>query len=409
MEQHWWRSFDDQALNRLIDTALANNKTLQIAAARVSDAQASRDSAVAALRPDVTGNAGLERANLGYASSNKPLSLKTANVQASWEIDLFGKNQARVRQATALLQSQDASRQAVMVSLLSEVARSYFDLRNIQAQIRITRQSLDTQQRTLDLVKAQMQGALSSELDISRAAAQVATTSAQLPQLEGSYEVALDRLAVLLGATPGTVDQWLQPAQDMTPLKTKVLVAAPAKVMASRPDIRAAERRFAASISGTDAAKREIYPTVSLSALFGVEDSSYFYAKPWTTAGSLVMPILDFGRIQADIDSANAQQKEAFLNYQETVLEADADMEDALTMYLHDNGRQQRLAEAADQNHRAVTLANQQYKAGYTGLLDLLVAQQDELNAKSTLATTEADLRKDLVLIYAAAGGGWDL
>lgn len=409
IEQSWWKSFNDPALDRLIGRALSNNKSLQIAAARVAEAEAGLSSSQANLLPNISGSGGVSRGNQGYATSNRSVTVKEGYVQASWELDLFGKNQARVRQAGALAQSEEASRQAVMVSLLSDVARTYFDVRNDQEQIRITKANLETQQKTLDLIRAQHEGALSSQLDISRSTAQVATTQAQLPALQAAFETASNRLNLLLGETPGTVDAELAQGQGLPALKDKVLVAAPAKVLANRPDVRAAERQFAASISGREAATKEFFPTVSLSGLFGVQDSSYFYSRPWSGAAGLTTPIFDFGRIEADIDAADARQKEAFLTYQETVLEAVTDMEDALSLYLHDNTRQRDLTVAADQNKKAVELATQQYRAGYSALLDLLVAQQSELDAESSLANSEAQLRKDLVHIYAAAGGGWSL
>ena len=409
IEQAWWKSFNDPALDRLIGRALENNKTLQIAAARVAEAEAGLSGSQANLLPNISGSGGVSRGNQGYATTNQSVSIKEGYVQASWELDLFGKNQARVRQAGALAQSAEAQRQAVMVSLLADVARTYFDLRNDQEQIRITRANLQTQQKTLDLIQAQRAGALSSQLDVSRSTAQVATTSAQLPALQAAYETALDRLNLLLGETPGTLDAELAPAQGLPALKQTVLVAAPAKVLANRPDVRAAEREFAASLSAKEAATKEFFPTISLSGLFGIQDSSYFYSRPWSGAAGLTTPIFDFGRIEADIDTADARQKQAFLTYQETVLEAVTDMEDALSFYLHDNARQHDLALAADQNRKSVDLATQQYRAGYSGLLDLLVAQQSELDAESSLANSEAQLRKDLVHIYAAAGGGWSI
>ena len=390
IEQAWWKSFNDPALDRLIGRALENNKTLQIAAARVAEAEAGLSGSKAELLPNISGNGDITRGNQGYATSNKSVTLKEGYVQASWEVDLFGKNQARVRQAGALAQSAEAQRQAVMVSLLADVARTYFDLRNDQEQIRITRANLQTQQKTLDLINAQRVGALSSQLDVSRSTAQVATTSAQLPALEAAYETALDRLNLLLGETPGTLDAELAPAHGLPALQQKVLVAAPAKVLANRPDVRAAERQFAASISAKEAATKEFFPTISLAGLFGIQDSSAFYSRPWSGAAGLTMPIFDFGRIEADIDTADARQKQAFLGYQEAVLEAATDMEDALSFYLHDNARQHDLALAADQNKKSVDLATQQYRAGYSGLLDLLVAQQNELAAESSLADSEA-------------------
>ena len=409
IEQAWWKSFNDPALDRLIGRALENNKTLQIAAARVAEAEAGLSGSQANLLPNISGSGGVSRGNQGYATTNQSVSVKEGYVQASWELDLFGKNQARVRQAGALAQSAEAQRQAVMVSLLSDVARTYFDFRNDQEQIRITQANLVTQRKTLDLINAQRAGALSSQLDVSRSTAQVATTSSQLPALQAAYETALNRLNLLLGETPGTLDAELTPTRGLPALQPTVLVAAPAKVLANRPDVRAAERQFAASLSAHEAATKEFFPTISLAGLFGVQDSSYFYSRPWSGAASLTTPIFDFGRIEADIDAADARQKQAFLGYQETVLEAVTDMEDALSFYLHDNARQHDLALAADQNKKSVDLATQQYRAGYSGLLDLLVAQQSELDAESSLATSEAQLRKDLVHIYAAAGGGWSL
>lgn len=172
---------------------------------------------------------------------------------------------------------------------------------------------------------------------------------------------------------------------------------------------RAAERDFAASRAGTEAARKEIFPGVSLTALLGIQHSSAFDATPWGAGASLAMPLIDFGRIEADIDAADARQQEAFRTYQQSVLEGLADMEDALALYAHEWSRQHALAAAAQGNRKAVELADRQYKAGYTGLLDLLVAERDELAAESSLASSDAQLRQDLVRIDAAAGGGWAL
>jgi multidrug efflux system outer membrane protein len=407
IEQRWWRSFGDPVLDQLIDGVLANNKTLRIAEARVAEARAGRRATEAALLPDISAAGGISRGNQGVVTGDKPISVREIDLEASWELDLFGKNQAHAAEAAAILQSEDARRQAAMVSLLAEAARTYFDLRNFQQQVAITSKNLATQQRTLELIEAQREGALTSDLDVQRAAAQVATTSAQLPALRSAYEVALNRLNVLLGQSPGTEDVWLAPARPLEKLDATILVAAPAKVLANRPDVRAAERSFAASISAHDAATRELYPTISLVGLFGFQDSSLFSATPWTLGASLAQPLLDFGRIRARIDVSDARQKQAFFSYQETVLEALEDMENALSQYLHETGRQRDLALAAEQDRKAVELADLQYTTGYSGLLDLLVAQRDELAAESSLAASNAQLRKNLVRIYTAAGGGW--
>ncbi len=409
VEQLWWRSFGDATLNRLIDGALANNKSLRIAEARVAEVRAGRRGTAAALWPEISARGGASRGNQGLASSDKRVDLTEANLQASWELDLFGKNQARLAEATAIVESEDARRQAAMVALLAEVARNYFDLRNIEEQIAITTRNLITQQRTLDLTKAQLQGAVSSDLDVQRAAAQVSTTSAQLPALRAAYEVTLNHLNLLLGRAPGAREDWLEPGVHLPEISSRVLIAAPAAVLANRPDVRAAERQFSASISASDAAAREIYPTISLTALFGLQESTPFSATPWGIGVGLIQPVLNFGRIQSSIDAANARQTQAFLAYQETVLGALEDMENALSLYLHETSRRRDLVAAAEQNQRAVYLADQRYKAGDSGLLDLLVAQRNGLDAESSLASSNAQLRKYLVRVFTAAGGGWKL
>ena len=408
VEQRWWQSFGDPTLDRLIAGALADNKSLAIAEARVAEARAGRRGATAELLPQISVAGAVDRGNQGVATQNRPITIKEGDLEASWEVDLFGKNQARAAAAAAILQSEEARRQAAMVALLAEVARNYFDLRNDQEQIEITRKNLATQQRTLDLIKAQQSGALSSGLDVGRAAAQVATTSAQLPSLRAATAADLNRLSVLLGTPPGTQDGWIAPRVALKPLDTKILVAAPARVLATRPDVRAAERTFAASRSALDAATKELYPTVSLVGLFGVQDSSLFSgATPWTIGASLAQPLLNFGRIQSHIDAADARRQQAFLAYQQTVLEALEDMETAIARYLNEISRQRDLALAAEHDRRSVDLANQQYTSGYSGLLDLLVAERDALAAESSLAASDAQLRQDLVHIYTAAGGGW--
>ncbi len=172
--------------------------------------------------------------------------------------------------------------------------------------------------------------------------------------------------------------------------------------------MRAAERRFAATISAKKAATAELFPNISLTALFGLQGASGVSgATPWGIGAGLVQPILNFGRIESQIDAADARQKQGFLNYQETVLEALENMENALSSYLQETTRNTSLAGAVTQDRRAADLARQQYTNGFTSLLDVLVADRDLLEAEANQASSDANLRKNLVAIYTAAGGGW--
>ncbi len=407
VEHHWWRHFNDPVLDQLIEQAVANNKTLAMAKARVEQARATVGFARANQLPQFDLIAKPKRGYEGLTEDDKPRNTLDANIQATWEIDIFGRNLPRKAQAQTILQSQEASRQAVLVGLLAEVGRNYFDLRNYEQQIAITKKNLENQRKTLDLIKAQLKGALVSDFDVQRAGAQVSTTESQLPLLQGAYEATLNRINVLLGSAPGSKDDLIKPQTSQGDLDQHILVAAPATVLANRPDVEAAERSFAASISNKEAAQRQFFPKISLLSFFGVHESNLISSNPWSAGITLVQPILDFGRIRSDINLAKAQEREAFLNYQQTVLEALEDMENALSAYKNEMLRNASLKTSVEQNRKAADLAEQQFQSGYTALLDVLVAQRSVLDAESNFADSQAKIRKNLIGIYAASGGGW--
>jgi multidrug efflux system outer membrane protein len=407
VDQKWWEHFNDPILNALIAEALSNNKTLQIAKARVEEARAGHTQAQSVLLPHITGDGSAFRGNQGFGSQNQAISVAQADVAASWELDLFGHNQALTAQAGAILQSTEASQQAIRVGLLAEVARTYFNMRNFEQQVAIARANLGTEKKTLELIQAQKEGALASDFDVQRAGAQVSATEALIPALQTSYETALNRLNILLGYPPGSKDAALQNSQPLSPLDPRFVIAAPAKVLESRPDIRVAERQFAASISASDATRAQLFPDISLTALFGVQSATPFSSTPWSLGANLVQPIFNFGQIESQIDAADARQKQAFLNYQQTVLQALEDMENSLSGYIHETARHASLTTGVAQNRKAADLAEQQYTNGYIGLLDVLVAQRNLLDAEASQAASDTALRNDLVSIYTAAGGGW--
>lgn len=407
VDHTWWKQFDDPTLDALITEALANNKTLQIAKARVEEARAGRRAAQSLLLPYLNGAMGAQRTNLGYFTNDQKISFQEAEVVASWDFDLFGRNQARTAAATAILQSEEATQQAVRVGLLAEVARNYYDMRNYEYQIRLARQNLAAQKKTLELLQIQMQETKASNLDVQGAGAQVSLIESLLPVLQVAYEASLNRLNVLLGYPPGSRDALLKTTQDVKPLRHHILIAAPAKVLAARPDIRAAERRFAASISAKYVAQAGWFPDISLLGFFGRQVATPFSSTPWGVGANLVQPILNFGGIASQIDAADAQQKQAFLGYQQVVLKALEDMESALSNYLNETTRNASLTAGVAQHRTMAALVRQKYDNGYASLLDVLAADRNLLVAESTKAASDFGLRADLVAIYVAAGGGW--
>lgn len=408
VEQNWWKNFGDPTLDVLLELAVENNKTLAIAKARIEEVRADQTAAFFSLLPQVDFFADASRGNQGFYTGGLPLSYADLNIQSSWELDLFGKNQARLSAATTLIQSAEAMRQSVLVKLLADVARTYFDIRNFERQIAITQENLESQKQTLKLTREQLLGGLASDFDVQRAAAQVSTTESILPEQQISFAVARNRLNVLLGSVPGEYDALLNTKVPLLPLDFSVIISAPATVLATRPDVREAERRFAASISQHIAATRELFPTVNLLSFFGVQWATVFNTSPtWNVAANLTQPLLNFGRIQAAIEATDARQMQEFLNYQQTVLEALEDMESALTNYMYETSRNISLTRAAEENRKAMELSHQQYTNGYSGLLDVLIVQRNALLTESSKATSDAKLRKDLVNIYTASGGGW--
>lgn len=408
VEQLWWKYFEDSVLDKLIEEALNNNKTIGIATTRIEEARAARLAAFSILLPQVTIRGDASYGNQGFFTNGEVASFDNISIQGDWEVDLFGRNLARLDAANAIVSSEYIARQAVIVGLLAEVARNYFDLRNFERQLSITKQNLESQEQTLELTKEQLEGALASDFDVQRSGAQVSTTEARIPALQIAYELARNRLNVLLGKIPGEIDDLLKIKEPFTPLNSQIIISAPATVLAARPDVRAAERRFAASISEYEAATKEWLPTVSLLAFFGAQGMTLFNTAPtWNLATNLIQPLINFGSIEAKIQNASARQLRTYLEYQQTVLEALENMENALANYLYEVIRNKSLRNAAEQNRKAMELANEQYSNGYTNLLDVLVVQRNVLETESALAGSDAKLRKDLANIYTAAGGGW--
>jgi len=409
-EQQWWKYFKDATLDELIQQAIIDNKTLGIARARVQEALANVAYGNASQLPEIDFVGQPQRGDIAI-TSRKPVGIIEGQLQATWEIDVFGRNLPRLAQAAEIVQYADASRQAVLVGLLSQLADGYFDLQDDKMQIALTEQNLKIQQKTLELIKAQQKGAMASDFDVERAQAQVSTTEAKLPALRSAYQTALNGISVLLGANPNRdYDDLVQHSLGLQPLDQNIIVAAPATVMANRPDIKAAERNFAASISNKQYAAKKYFPDISLLSYFGAEGiSKATPIYPWLASLNIIEPVIDFGRIRSQINVAKAQETQAFLSYQETILEALQDMKNALITYKNEMVRNQLLRDSVNQNRRSETLAQQQFKSGFIGLLDLLVIQANLLDAESALADSDVALRKDLVHIYVASGGGWNI
>ncbi len=409
----YWESFGDAKLNQLINKALLVNLDVKIALARIDQARSERKGVRAELFPTVNATGGIQRQSNPFPGLAPGIKYNMFDLgfDAVWEVDLYGRQQRRLESASA---EQDAAidlHQQALVSLCAELARTYIDFRSAQNQLRITRSNLESQQHTLRLTEQLYQEGVNARHDVVRAKAQVETTSAKIPSIEANLIAALRQLEVLVGQQPGTLAAELNATDKMPMIPSQIFLSTPIKTVRHRPDIQAVERRLAAATAMQGAAIAEQFPKLSLSAFFGVRNrdiESLFKSAAFSygTAANLMQPLLDFGRIQAGINLAEAKQKEAYLAYEKTVLEALQETETTLTRYLKEEVRRQAIAKSIVELQESMRLSQLRYQEGVVSFLEVLDAQRELYNAEIDLARSDAATATYLIACYKSMGGG---
>ncbi len=410
----WWRSFGDARMNKLMEQALGGNLDLKIALTRIDQARAQRRGTRAELFPQVYGSANAGRFDNplpGIVPTSTRFNLFELGFDAFWEIDLFGRIRRRVEAATDDLDAAREDYAQSLVTLSAELARSYVEYRNLQDQLRITRSNLDTQQHTLRLTERLFEVGVGTRHDVVRARAQAETTAAQIPALEAGLVATLRQMEVLVGRQPGALTADLDAPGPVPAAPGRAILDSPAATIRHRPDVRAAERRLAAATALQGAAIAEWFPKLSLATFLGfrntnLEDLFKSSAFSYGVAGNFLQPLVNFGRIQAGIDLADAQQKEAYLAFEKAVLEALRETETALTHYLKEEARRQRLDRSVVDQRESVRLAQLRYQEGAISFLDVLEAQRALLGAELELARSQAAVSTNLIAVYKALGGG---
>ncbi|MEN3951632.1 efflux transporter outer membrane subunit [Iodidimonas sp. SYSU 1G8] len=411
----WWREFDDPVLDRLIETAESRNLDLRLAQSRVAEARALRKGARAELFPELTGGGDAERsrtrprnqaANPGPTRTENTFGL---SLGASWEADLFGRLQSEARAASADLEATEADRDAVRLTLLAEVARTYLEYRLYQAQAGLAQKNADAQGGTVRITRARFDQGMSSRFDLERIIAQQSTTRAAVPQAREQAESARHRLVLLLATTPEQLNGMMPPDSPMPDADPVAVLATPTQVVALRPDVRAAERRLLAASERVRAAQALRYPQITLSGLLGVESArvgDLFSpgTRVWSAGASLLQPLFDFGRIRAAIDAADARQEQAYLDYELTVRTALQEAQTAIVLYTEGVIRQRELGNAVTAAAKAAELANRQYKEGTLSLLEVLDAERALYEAETQWTSATADVALRLVSLYQTMG-----
>jgi multidrug efflux system outer membrane protein len=414
----FWTQFNDATLDELVEQALAANHDLRIALGHLVEARAERRAAKLDLLPTVTASGGYTDERLSAAESlfNQPINARyyDAGFDAFWELDLFGRVRRNVQAQSAQVQGAEASLRDAQVSVTAEVARSYFELRGEQARLGVARGNVDNQRATLQLTQARLEAGRSTELDTARAQAQLSTTLATIGPLEADIARSIHRLAVLTGREPNALTAQLSPERELPDLPQITAVGDPAGLLRRRPDIRIAERQLAASTALVGVAIGDLFPKVTFTGSFSYSAEAGSPLGGGPTRGYVIGPgiswaAFDLGRVKAEVEGSRARADVALAAYEQTVLRALEDTEDALVTHSRTRDSLRDATQAAEASRTAARIARTRYEGGLVDFLDVLDAQRTQLEAEDRLAQSRTDTATSLIAVYKALGGGWEL
>ncbi len=413
----WWTTLHDPELDRLVEQAVAGNLGLQEAASRLRESRAALRLAGAKELPTIDGTAAYAHIDSGQgASLGNSGAIVTdiwqAGFDANWEIDVFGGNRRQIEAARADYQAAVEDRHDALVSLTAEVARDYLELRGLQQRLKYARENLALQQDSLGLTRSLRKAGFNTELDVSRAQTQVSQTRAQIVPLVTQVSQQQHAIAILLGQSPEIVAAELKSPAPIPLLPPVVSIGMPADLLRRRPDIRRAERQIAAANARVGAAIADYYPKFSLTGDFGLDSTQFRHLFEWENRYFLIYPnvdwrLFDFGRTAAEVDQEKERHQQTLLAYQNAVLGALREVEDALVAYTNEQDHQNALAAAVDSAKESVEISRDEYKQGVIDFLPVLDAQRQFLVAQDELAQSDQALSTNLVALYKAIGGGW--
>jgi NodT family efflux transporter outer membrane factor (OMF) lipoprotein len=420
-QQTWWTVFGDATLNDLIERARNDNLDLQTAASRVKAARTSLAITSGARLPVVDGignTARTKQSDDGWLAQVAPdggfdaQNLYEVGLDASWEIDLFGRIRRSIESAQAQFQSTVEDERDVMVTLFAEVALTYIEVREFQNRIAYAQQNVVVQKEALGLAEERFQTGLSSRLDVVQAQATLDMTQAALPDLATARNQALYRLAVLLGAEPGSLQDEFSAIAAIPQPAGRITLGLPVDVLRQRPDVRAAERRLAAQTAQIGVATAALYPEFTLSGFIGLQSRSVndlfnSNSEMWGVSLPVNWSLYDGGRTRSNIELQRELTQQRLLEYRQTVLQALAEVESALVAYNNEHQRLAALRSATDATREGVRLALIQYDTGLTDYNNVMTMQRDLFQLEEQLAASEAQLDFELIALYKAVGGGW--
>lgn len=409
----WWQQFDDPVLNRLIDTALRENLDLQVASARVDQYLGQLQTTRAEFFPQISAAAAASRqdqTDTGLtAGDNGPYNNYQGTLNASWEIDLWGRIRRANEAARAELLASEEGRRAVILSLTANTASAYIVLRSLDRQLEISRETAKAYAETLRIFNLRQQYGSVSQLEVSQVESQYEVARQAIPQYEAAVARGENLLNVLLGHPPGAIPR----GKSIDELGIPGIPAGlPSELLERRPDIAQAEQQMIAANARIGVARALYFPRLSLTGAFGTAsiNSGRLFEGPseiWQISGDMLAPIFTFGAISGQVKAAESQQKQALFNYRQTIVKAFREVEDALVNTT--KGREQLDAQARQVSALGsyARLARLQYDAGRTSYLQVLDADRALFSGQLTRVQTQANALGALIDVYRAMGGGW--
>jgi multidrug efflux system outer membrane protein len=412
----WWDVFADETLHELVQTALTNNYDMRIAIKRVEEYQALAAQSRAKFFPQIGYQGDLERSRNAFAGNPAMGNGATGNPlvfigSAAWELDVWGRIRRLNEAARAQLAATDALRRGVMLTLVCNVAQSYFELLELDLELDIARRTKSSFQESLDIFSRKLAGGAASRLETSRAEAALASTAAMIPDLERRMAIKENAIDLLLGRNPGPIPRLATLLEQDAP--PKVPAGLPSDLLRRRPDILAAEQNLRAANAQIGVAIAQCFPKIGLTSVFGrvSPDLNSFNsdAMAWSIGGNLSGPLFQGGALLAQIRQARAQTEEQSLTYEQTVRTAFQDVANALVtrIKLEDIYLQQ--ARCVRCYADAVAVSRDRYIAGKASYYEVLEAQQQLFPAENNLAQTQLYRLTAVIQLYKALGGGWNL
>jgi NodT family efflux transporter outer membrane factor (OMF) lipoprotein len=417
--ERWWKQFNDPMLSSLVEAAITNNISFQMAQERLLQARWQLVGSAADFFPKISLDGSYERTGAHKNTSSRASSGRSyhgnhfnSGFDASWEIDIFGGTRRTYESAEALMGAAELSLVDARVSLTAEIGRQYISLRTVQSRLAVARTNLKIQSETYDILKSRLDSGIGDELAVNQAKYNVEQTRATIPNLISSEEALMNAIAILSGTMPGALHSMLcdLPKRDWL-VSPQRLEGIPLDVMRNRPDVRVAERKLASQVANVGIAKSLFYPKFYINGSFGLDSvkASKFFNRDSFLASigpSFSWPIFQGGNLLANLKIEESKMSEAALNYELVLLRAYEETRNAYSSYTQEYHKYQSLQGAVDAARAAVDISNDLYKNGLRDFNNVLDAQRSLLVLEESLAISRGEISLCLIALYKALGGG---